>query len=67
MTSATMSEKDGDRKNFVFVSAAKSIAPMFKKYSDMKEEAENFLLNDKDCLEKLNTVILRPGLIWHPS
>jgi nucleoside-diphosphate-sugar epimerase len=52
--------------NFVFISAAKTIAPMFLKYSEMKQEAEDFLLKEENK-EKMNVVILRPGLVWHGS
>jgi hypothetical protein len=38
---------------------------MFKKYSDMKEEAERFLLIDDVCSQRLNPVILKPGLIYN--
>ena len=41
--------------------------PMLSKYSDMKREAEMFLLTDPDCLRALSPIILRPGLVWHSS
>jgi len=40
---------------------------MLSKYSEMKREAEMFLLTDPDCIRSLNPIILRPGLVWHPS
>ena len=57
---AKLAKKD---TNFVFISAADTIAPMFKKYSDMKGEAEAYLLKD----ENIKPVILRPGLVWHQN
>ena len=40
---------------------------MLRKYSDMKREAEMFLLTDPECTKALRPIILRPGLVWHPS
>ena len=39
----------GEHKPFVFLSASESIFPALKKYSDMKREAEDFLINDSLC------------------
>ena len=36
---------------------------MFQKYSDMKREAEDYLLR----AENIKPVILRPGLVWHQN
>ena len=47
----------------MFISAADTIAPMFKKYSDMKKEAGIEILKN----ENINPVILRPGLVWHQN
>ncbi len=50
--------------HFVFLSASKSIAPMLSRYTEMKEQAESFLLHN--C-PHLIPVILKPGFVWHPS
>ena len=41
--------------------------PLLSGYSKMKREAEDFLLTDADCQEHIKPIILRPGLVWHPS
>ena len=51
----------------MFISAAKTIAPMFQKYSETKQEAEDFLLKDGGVSGQSNIVILRPGMVWHPN
>ncbi|CDW88623.1 UNKNOWN [Stylonychia lemnae] len=54
-------KKQDKKGHFVFISASKSITPVLQKYSDMKEQAESFLLNN--CPEII-PVILRPGFVW---
>ena len=49
------------------MSASETIAPNLSKYSEMKREAENYLLEDDECVKNINPIILRPGLVWHPS
>lgn len=46
----------------MFLSAAPTIAPLLRKYIEMKEEAESFLQHN--CPE-LKPIILKPGLVWH--
>lgn len=54
-----------EKKNFVFISASQSILPSLQNYAQMKREAEEYLLKDVECKEKLNPFIVRPGLVWH--
>ena len=51
----------------MFLSASPSIFPLLQKYYQTKLEAENHLLTDENCLKAMNSIILRPGLVWHPS
>ena len=55
------------QKQFVFLSASETIGPLLEKYSQMKRQAEDYLIYDEDCEQKLNPVILRPGLVWHQN
>ena len=64
---ALAAEDTASGKPFVFLSASDTIFPFLEKYSQMKRQAENFLLTDEACQKNLNPVILRPGLIWHPK
>ena len=59
-----LAESTDEKKNFVFFSASDTIVPMLSKYCEMKREAESFLLRDAAASEKLNPVILRPGLVY---
>lgn len=52
------------KKNFVFFSASDTILPTLSRYCEMKREAEMYLLRDELASNKLNPVILRPGLVF---
>ena len=40
---------ENKKKQFVFLSASDTIGPLLQKYSQMKKEAENYLVNDDEC------------------
>lgn len=62
-----LAESSQNKKNFVFFSASDTIAPMLSRYCEMKREAEAYLLRDQLAAERLNSVILRPGLVFSQS
>lgn len=55
-------KKANAKGHFVFISAERSLVPLLQRYSEMKEQAEQFLLNN--CPE-ITPVILRPGIVWN--
>lgn len=59
-----LAESAEDKKRLVFFSASDTIAPMLSRYCEMKREAEAYLLRDELAAAKLNSVILRPGLVY---
>ena len=50
---------------FIFMSAEPSILQANAKYSDMKKEAEDYIISDE--VGNLYSVILRPGLVYHET